>query len=1474
MISLLAPLGLLAGLLTIPVVLMHVLAPVREGQPVSSLLLWRKAEQTISAAAPWQRLRWSWLLFLQLLAVLLFAFALARPAALVPSPLAEHTVFIVDASGSMAAVDGEPDRLAAAVDRVLELHADMPAAGRVSLVVASPTPSIVLRESTDGDALGRALRGVRTMPGPADFDSAFVMAESLISADRPTDFVLVSDGGLTELEQGLAPTGTRYEAVGSDDVNRAITGLSARRTALGVTARVTVTNTGGPSATQTVRFTLDGETVDRLELTIEEGSTAEAEVELPVGSRVSAFLEGEDLLPTDNHRYVVVPEAEELGVAVLGETTFFVDQLLEAMSATIVAPEAADVLVINGVDVPAGVSVPFLAIAPPGGAPGIEVTGTVEHPIPTLAVDEPLLDDVDISRLAIADGQQLVVSEGTVLVGAPGAPLIVSGAAGDVPFYYFSFAFERSNLPVEVAFPILGSRLIDDLISVDTLASGFTVGDRLPQSFRGELTDPRGGTQTVAEGYVPPVFDLAGLWWATNEDGERLPLAVNTDTGESRLAPLETLALPAGGDREISTTDSTLTARSILPWVLAAILVVLVVEALVGWRSARRVRGVQRWAAAVVRVAIVGLVVAAIIDPVFERQSDQVTTIFVIDASASMGATGVDGGLAFVTEAIDDHAGGGRSAVVTVDGDARVLRPLSEEAMGRFDLDLGDASDLERGVRLASTLLDGSTKQRIVLISDGRATTGDLGAEAQRLGRLGVPIDIVIPEVSLVRDAAVVDVAAPSSAQPDTVIDVQAEVVATEAGPATVTLRTTNSESSTSTELETRQVDLVTGSNIIDFSVAVSDAGVNRFTVDVDFGGDEVDANDAAHAAVDVAGPSTVLVVEGVVGNGSIVAEALEARGIGVEVVSALGSLDDLVAHQAVVLVDVHAEQLAETQIQALESFVRQLGRGLVVIGGDQSFGLGGYSETDLEALLPVQAEVDDLQREQSVAEVLVIDTSESMGACHCASEPTDGLAGDGNIDGPIMMEGEGPNKTDISRSAAARAIEALTQNDEVGVLAFNGNNDWVIPLQQLPSEQVVTEGLSQLQPLGETRIGPAMAEAAAALEESSKELRHIILFTDGFTSELAGAEAMLMGEGFEEDMDFSDSPLVIQAGELAERGITVSVVATGEGAIPELAAVAEAGNGRFYPGRDLNEIPEIFVREARLAARSFVNEGEYFPTVTGLSAATSGLSAAPSLSGFIATHAKPTADVQLEIGELADPLLASWRIGLGRVTTWSSDAGERWGANWAAWDGNAEFWSAVVRETFPLSGASGVRVDSEVVNGRLQLELQTAADLEAGSEVTAYVGGPDGTSSEIIMERQSDGTFAASVPALADGTYSVGVGIESPDGSTVAATALATRSYSAEFVPGPPAVDVLTNVAEVSSGRMRIEPGQAFDGEGLEAGIIERSLRWLFLLVAVLLWPLDVALRRLRFGRRDRRDSGDSGQSTPKVRRWTLAKA
>jgi uncharacterized membrane protein len=620
-------------------------------------------------------------------------------------------------------------------------------------------------------------------------------------------------------------------------------------------------------------------------------------------------------------------------------------------------------------------------------------------------------------------------------------------------------------------------------------------------------------------------------------------------------------------------------------------------------------------------------------------------------------------------------------------------------------------------------------------------------------------------------------------------------------------------------DVAVKRVAVVPGDNEVTFTdnAGTSPGAVLRYQAIVTGAGDAQPQNDAAFAAVPVDGPARILVIEGTAGEAATLTNAIEAGGIGTEVIgpAAVPDVQKLAAYAGIVMVNVDAKTLTAEQIAAITTAVRDLGRGLVTIGGERSYGVGGYRESPLGELLPVDSEILDPKRRRTVAEVLSIDTSGSMANCHCAG------AAQQRADG-------GVNKTDISRAAAERTIEALTANDEIGVMAWNSGTKWVIDLQKLPNQDVIDEGLGRLRPNGDTRITESLTDAADALRTSSAELKHIILFSDGFTDPaLIEATAKQAAELYEQD------------------GITVSVLATGEGAAPSLEAIAVEGHGRFYPGTSLEDVPQIMAEEAVIASRNFITEGEFLPEVTSNDEVVSSLTSSPDLLGYVATTAKPTSSTLLRIGPDRDPLLATWQAGLGRVTSWTSDASLGWSKNWAQWDGYVDFWGRVVKDTFQQGDTAGA-AQATVRNGRLRIDVEGSANFPDGAEAKATVAGPDGQRYEVPLDRTGGDSFEGELPAARNGTYAVGVNVTSQGQTVLAASTLASESYPAEYAPGTTNATLMAQLSTVSGGRGEITPTAAFDTAGLRAGFTRLALVGPFLLLAALLWPIAVALSRL----------------------------
>lgn len=857
-------------------------------------------------------------------------------------------------------------------------------------------------------------------------------------------------------------------------------------------------------------------------------------------------------------------------------------------------------------------------------------------------------------------------------------------------------------------------------------------------------------------------------------------------------------------------------------------LLALPLAALVVVATRRRSRADRHLrAATILRAAGVAALVLALAQPTWNAAGGDLDLVVLVDASDSTGASQA-AVTAWLDGAVAARGGNDRMAVAAVGRDAQVEHALRvDPSGGRLQVRVdGSETDLARGLRLAQGLAGSEQRRRVVLLTDGLETRGDAASAVTELRAAGIGFDVVRLGDGPGADVLVAGVDAPSRVRAGEAYEVVVTLVNTgaPAGGELVLLGDGDL-------IERRAVELDTGTTEVRFErVAPSDedvaaAGTVRYEARLESAASTEPRNDVGVAAVQVAGPARVLLVEGTAGDADELARLLEAGGLPTTVrppEDGFPRLDDLLEHDAAVLVDVDEAQIGEAGAVALDAYVRDAGRGLTVVGGERSYGPGGYDGTRLEELLPVFARIEDPQRRPSVAQALVVDVSGSMAACHCRPAFEGGE--------PQMIEG-GVNKTDISREAVARAIANLDQQDTVGVLAFHTRAEWVLPLQSLPEQSVVDDALARLHPEGDTNIGTALEQAIEGLKDVEARLRHIVLFTDGFTSE---------------------SGLVAVTERAAEAGITVSVVGTGEGTDDVLEDMANAGGGRFYPGRDLASIPSVLASEVQMVARPLIEEGEFPPIVTATDPIVDRLDAAPPLLGYVATTEKPTARTLLRIGDERDPLLATWQAGLGEVVAWTSDAVPRWSSHWAGWEGARDLWSSVVRSTLPTEDGGGFDVSASVTPDGLRIEVTASEPLPADTAVTATVTDPDGERRQVPVPREDLDTFATTVTAGGEGVHAVTVAVERAGAEPARRTVTATRTYPAEYALHPGGAEAAAVLATIGEGEVDVTPEQAFRRDGTEPGRRPRDLVPWLLLVALLTVPADVGARRLRLERGD----------------------
>ncbi|MFN2114925.1 MAG: VWA domain-containing protein [Anaerolineae bacterium] len=813
----------------------------------------------------------------------------------------------------------------------------------------------------------------------------------------------------------------------------------------------------------------------------------------------------------------------------------------------------------------------------------------------------------------------------------------------------------------------------------------------------------------------------------------------------------------------------------VLEWPVAVGLAALIAFA-AGALELRAGAGVR---GAALRALVVGLTALALAQPAIVRGSPS-HVLALVDVSASVDDGSRESALAALRARL------GETAAIEFGDDRR--SPIAEA------LDLGRRA-----------LPDGG---RLVLLSDGRYDGASPVEAAAIATDAGVTVDVVQLESVSGRDVAVTDLTAPVAWRYGSDVPVVVDVRAS--APTSATLRIDVDGATVAThELDLDQPSRAVA--VVDDVPVGAREGPVVITAQVVAAGDIEERNDVGYATTHVA-PGPDVLVAGDSEAAVALADALAKAGGTVAVTSVdglPGRLSELRPWDVLVLVDVSARDLGLDQLAAIEAYVADLGRGLVLTGGRQSYLLGGWESTPLEALAPVRLEAPPRGDRDTVALLLVIDRSASMGTTDAAT---------------------GISKLDLAREAAALSAEVLHAGDTVAVLAYDDEAQWVVePTTVGPGRELadVESALSRLETGGGTRILRALETGLAALARLDTPTRHAVLLSDG------------------RDFNPDDANYERVVREARAAGTTLSTIAIGFDSDRDLLRrLASLGRGRYHSAEDPGDLPRLTVEESEILRARTVQTGDFGVSLADGHdhAALAGVdvSRLPRLRGYLAMNRRDGADVVLEAPG-GDPLLATWGYGLGRVAAWTSDVGEAWARDWVADATAHDLWLRVAGYVAPApdTGSPGVTVEWDGLDARVEALAFDAAGVPVNFADATLVVTAAGESRVLPLPQSAPGRYAGSVTLPGAGAYPAAVVVEGQDGAIESAPVALAIGAGTELAPGRAATSVLESVAQAGGGSLLVAASAPPD---VPAAASETALWPLLLALAALLWPLEVA--------------------------------
>lgn len=867
-------------------------------------------------------------------------------------------------------------------------------------------------------------------------------------------------------------------------------------------------------------------------------------------------------------------------------------------------------------------------------------------------------------------------------------------------------------------------------------------------------------------------------------------------------------------------------------------LILIPILGLISWGLSRKsLSGLgksSRRVALTARVIAIALLAGALAEPQLRDESDSVSVTVVVDASRSIPSTAQ----VQIDSYIDEAQAGSRQlqdllGIITAAEGAYVQSTpssLVREVQRNF-IGARDGTNLDEAIRLAIAASPEDAASRILLISDGNETAGSLLRAAEQAKAVGMPVDVLPVEFDFREEVIVEEVQAPSGVRVGETVSLRIVLTTTEPVVGRLNVRQNGNVIDMDPD-PTETGSLVTldaGRHVLSVPVTPTRPGPQQYdavfeplaALDADGNskatrGDSVIENNRASAITFVGSEGTVLIVADTPDEAIPLEDALNAAEIQTQRVTSTGlpvTLPEMVAYEAIVLVNQSAYNSTAQQQELLRQYVHDTGGGLVMIGGPDSFGAGGWIGSPLADAFPIR--LDPPQKRQMPRGALAI----------------------------IVHSVEIPRGVFYGKQICNAAVDALSRLDLVGIIEYQGlgGTDWVYPMSPVGDRSSVKQAINGLQFGDMPSFDPSLRLALAGLQAAEAGQKHCIIVSDG---------------------DPSMSRSILR--QYRQSGITISAVGVNPhspGDLNTLRTMSRETGGTYYSvgNNALETLPQIFVKEAQTLRRALIWEGEAFsPGLTGVPTETMrGIGSVPAITGYVVAAEREGLSLVTLRGKEEDPIAAQWQHGLGRVITFTSDASTRWGGAWVGWDGFKQFWEQHVRWAMRPSDNASLRVVTET-RGEQTAIIVEAFDPEGErldfARFESRVATPDGKGQVVEIRQVGPGRYEGTYDSSDAGAYVVSMRYRAAgeEGQVLegSAQAASTRPYADEFRALKTNTPLLKQVATITGGRvLTSDPTTAdlWNRAGL-AMPVALTPAWLaFLMAGIAVFLGDVGIRRVR---------------------------
>ncbi len=834
------------------------------------------------------------------------------------------------------------------------------------------------------------------------------------------------------------------------------------------------------------------------------------------------------------------------------------------------------------------------------------------------------------------------------------------------------------------------------------------------------------------------------------------------------------------------------------PWWLVLLPVLIVPLILFSYRSLSGLGKVRRVVAILFRASVVTAIVLALAEVSTVRRNEKLTTMYVVDASESIPQEYRGTILSFVSEdskkrnkTKDDQTG-----VIVFGKEPKVETPpqMSEAnlMLGIENTVDGQYTDIGGALKLALATFPEDSARRIVLIADGNENRGNAIEQALAAKELGVQVDVLPVDYFYDKEVLVEKVSLPPDVKKGETVAINVVIRASEPTRGTLQVFQKDSDNRSVPAPGNEKpvpVELRRGVNVFTLKQLINEPSFYTFTAEFipeKGSGDRRAINNVAQGFTYARGTAQVLLIEGIRGEHAELVRALREKKLEVKTLVAPGvggggneggdqlpdELGQLQPFDTVILGNVPKDSLTESQQRLLEANVHDMGAGLIMLGGENSFGAGGWMNTPIEKALPVDMQIKAMKVQGKGALV------------------------------QIMHATEIPEGNYWMKVIAQEAIKTLSSYDYCGMVHWEGQEAWLFTMRPIGSGKAsMLRAIDRMTPGDMPAFDPTLQLALKGLRSPLVQdamTKHIILISDGDPA--------------------APSPQVVNqliANKITCTTVIVAAHGNDPGSIATMRDIAVKTKGRFYQVTNPKALPRIYQKEARIISRPLIFEQPkpWLPNVKYTSEPIVGLSGTvPPITGLVQTSPKESELVEVPIvsplpAEQPPPLLAHWTYGLGRSVAFTSDAGRKWASAWPSWDNYAAFWSQVVRWSMRPVDNRNLTLNVRREEGKIKVVVD-ALDKESQFlnflQIQGSILSPDLKRTKVDLVQTAPGRYEGVVEnAEASGNYFVNLGYSGADNIKGVVSTGVSVPYSDEYRELRSNPGTLESIASLTNGEV-----------------------------------------------------------------------